>query len=185
MHDWVENVTPLTLPRYYLRPDSAIDGPSERVLRLWDLLNMRRRVAGIGALDAHAVKLAWGVFNAFPYEFLFRTILTHAFVEDWGASPEEDAGRLRAAFRLARAFVGYDVHEPSDGFNFFADGGILMGERGSFKGAGDLRVTLPREAEVTLVHNGRCAASVSGRECAFAVEEPGVYRVEARLGGRP
>ena len=99
MHDWVDNLTPLTLPYYYLRPDRAIDGPHEGVLGLWDRLNLHRRVAGLGALDAHAVKLLGGVFTAFPYEFLFRTILTHVLVDEWGGSAAEDAAALKEGLK--------------------------------------------------------------------------------------
>ena len=67
MHDWVENLTWRKLPFYYRHPEAAIDGPDESVLWLWDRLNLHRRVVGIGALDAHAVKLLFGLLTAFRY----------------------------------------------------------------------------------------------------------------------
>jgi hypothetical protein len=185
MHDWVDNVTALTLPYYYLRPDRAIEGPDEGVLGLWDRLNVRRRVAGLGALDAHAIKRLGGLFTAFPYRFLFGTILTHVFVEEWGGSAAADAAALRAALREARSFAAYDALAPAEGFRFYGDGGLMMGDRAQLGAGRRLAVEAPREADVTLVHNGRRVRSESGGRTEFEASSPGVYRVEARIGGRP
>jgi hypothetical protein len=185
MHDWVENVKALTLPLYYFAPDRAIDGPNRRVLGLWDRLNLHRRVAGIGALDAHAVRMGFGAFVAFRYEDLFRTILTHARVEAWGGSSAEDTARLRQALREARSFVAYDWLGPSDGFEFSGEGGIGMGDRAALGGGVRLHAALAAEGEMRFMHDGRCAAATTAREAEFAAEEPGVYRVEAYLRGRP
>lgn len=55
-----------------------------------------------------------------------------------------------------------------------------MGEEGQ---AGDwtLRARLPRPARVRLLQDGQEIASLDGPVLARRVEEPGVYRVEARL----
>jgi len=184
MHDWIENLTPLNLPRLYLRPDLAIEGPDQRILHLWDRLNLRRRVAGIGALDAHAVTKFFGLFVAFKYEFLFRTILTHVLVDAWGLSPDEDAAELARALRAGRSFAAYDWLAPSEGFRFFTDRGVV-GDRLALAGPVDLEVVLPRPAEIVLVHNGRKGPVAASSSARFPVGEGGVYRVEARLDGRP
>jgi hypothetical protein len=184
MHDWVEKLNPLNIPYYYFFPEKAIEGPNEKVLGLWDRLNVHRRVTGIGALDAHAVQMGFGLFTAFQYEFLFRTILTYVFVEDWGRDAEADALALRAALREARVFVAHEGVAPAVGFDFRADG-APMGARVDFSAPTILTVTVPAVAEVTLVHNGRRTLVEEGTDVRFPASEPGVYRVEARLGGRP
>jgi hypothetical protein len=184
MHDWVERLSLLNIPMYYLSPDSAIAGPNEKVLGLWDRLNLHRRVAGIGALDAHAVKMGLGLFTAFKYEFLFGTILTHALVDDWGSDAEADTLRLRAALKEARAFVAYDRIGRADGFRFSAEG-LAMGDTAAVGGGIAFDASLPESAEIALIHNGRRVAAESGTAVRFPASEPGVYRLEARREGRP
>jgi len=184
MHDWIENLHPLNLPYYYLRPDRAIDGPDPKVLRIWDRLNLHRPVSGLGALDAHAVKRVFGAFTAFKYEQLFRTILTHAWVDEWGADPSKDALSLRDSLKRGRSFIAYDALAPAAGFTFELDNVPLRS--GPAVGAPPLlRARVPREAEISLIHNGRPLAAASGLCAEFPAGSPGVYRVEVRLDRRP
>ncbi|MHC4712512.1 MAG: CehA/McbA family metallohydrolase [Planctomycetota bacterium] len=185
MHDWVENVRWHNILSCYRNPDSAIDGPDRRVLGLWDRLNLRRRIVGIGALDAHAVRRLFGLFVAFRYEFLFRTVLTHVLVEKWGVGEREDAEELLGALRAGRAFVSYAVAGDARGFHFGSEDGDRMGQRCDLRAGTRLFVHLPEAASITLVHNGRKAAGAEGVEAAFGVAEGGVYRVEARRRQRP
>jgi len=185
MHDWIDKVGYFNLPALYRAPDDAIDGPDERVLGLWDRLNVHRRVVGIGALDAHAVKMLGGLVVAFPYEFLFRTVLTHVLVEDWDGRPAEDERRLREGLRQGRAFVAYHTVAAADGFRFHESGGLQMGARAPLDGGRTLLVRAPKRADFTLVHNARRTARKSGEAAEFHAGEAGVYRVEARIGGRP
>jgi hypothetical protein len=185
MHDWVENLTYTRLPYYYLHPERAIDGPDEHVLGLWDRLNMHRRVVGLGALDAHAVKLFFGLFVAFPYEMLFGTVLTHALVDDWGRSAEEDELELRRALMCGRAFISYGVAGKADGFIFGSGDGVLMGDRAPLDGPRKLLVDVPGEGDISIIHNGRRVRSEKGRSLTFTASEPGVYRAEVWRGGEP
>ena len=185
MHDWIESVTPLNIPFYYLNPDKAITGPDRRVLGLWDRLNVHRRVTGIGALDAHAVRMLFGIFVAFEYEKLFGTILTHVFVDNWGEDPVDDAGELRRALRQARTFVAYDALAPARGFDFRTAQGLGIGARGRLGEGTTLEVTLPREAQVKLIHNGRHVDEKTAACAEFEASQTGVYRIEVHLGGRP
>lgn len=186
MHDWVENLTLPGLPKYYLNPDAAIDGPDEHVLALWDRLNLRRKVVGLGALDAHAVRMFFGLFTAFPYEFLFRTVLTHAIVDDWGGDAGNDTARLRDALRAGRSFVSYEGLGRADGFCFEGnDGDLQMGDRKPLARGATLEVSLPQTAQIALIHNGSVAEARTAQNLHFKAASPGIYRVEARLEGRP
>ncbi len=184
MHDWIENLNVFNMPWYYLRPDKAIDGPSERILGLWDRLNMHRRVSGIGALDAHAVRMLWGAFVAFEYEKLFKTILTHVMVEEWGESDEADTQSLREALRLGRAYAAYHERAAGDGFRFYSDGGHEMGDRGEWREGVRLFAETGTQGEISFVHNGRKISESTGQEACIEARERGVYRVEVRIGGR-
>jgi hypothetical protein len=47
-----------------------------------------------------------------------------------------------------------------------------------------LRVLLPRQAGIRLVRDGRAIHEAHAAHVDLDVEQPGVYRLEARIGGR-
>ena len=185
MHDWIDKVGYLNLPAFYLDPDRGIDGPDGSVLGLWDRLNVHRRVVGLGALDAHAVKMLFGALTAFRYEFLFRTVLTHVLVREWGGDEAADAAELRASLRAGRAFICYNVLASGEGFEFAGEDGLSMGDRAPLGGGRMLVAATPRPAEITLLRNGRKLESHTGGRMRFRADREGVYRIEARIDGRP
>lgn len=65
-----------------------------------------------------------------------------------------------------------------------ADGGtIAMGEEAPASRCA-LRVRLPQRAEVRIVQDGPVLHESSAAKVDIAIGEPGVYRAEARIGGR-
>ena len=56
-----------------------------------------------------------------------------------------------------------------------------MGSEIAFEKGIELRIISPVDAQLRLMRSGKLAAETSGRELAFAVSEPGVYRAEAHL----
>lgn len=185
MHDWLDSLSYMKLLEYYLHPDRAISGPDQRVLGLWDRLNRHRRVVGIGALDAHAVRKLFGLLVAFPYEFLFRTVLTHVLVRSWGRGYQEDTLELRRSLKEGRAYVSYETQGAAEGFRFRTDDGVMMGARAPLDGSRRLLVRAPAEAEITLFKDGRVVGRDRGCRAAFDVADPGACRVELRRDGKP
>ncbi len=82
------------------------------------------------------------------------------------------------ALRAGRMYIARDWLAPARGFSF-----TRMGEETSERP--ELRVRVPRPAALRLLRDGGVVASADdAAEIDFTPAEPGVYRVEARLGGR-
>jgi hypothetical protein len=60
-----------------------------------------------------------------------------------------------------------------------------MGEERAWQGPAVIRVHSPAPAQLALLRNGERMAEAEGTSLEHRVEEPGVYRVEARIEGRP
>jgi len=199
MHDWVGALKPTKLFRQWRKPDDWLRGPSPRLLQRWDRLNMKRRVAGIGALDNHARKVPFSKKVVFPHEQLFRALLTHVTVTPEGQDsgegphgPDRDAQRsARAiidAIASARSYFANNAVADAEGFEFFAQDGekkALMGERMKFSPGMGLHAAGPVAAEYTVIRSGAPVASFQSDRFDFSPPGPGVYRIEGRIAGRP
>jgi hypothetical protein len=193
MHDWVGNINLLNLHRAYRNPDGYITGPLAEVVQLWDELGLQRRVVGIGSLDSHSrgVPFNWfpiQVMRIFPLDRIFRTVRTHLLMEPFSGEATKDIEQAIAAMVRGRCFFDYLPLGDGAGFSFGAeqrDGRIaLMGDEVP---AGDwsFAASSPVLAHIGLLRNGQPIAAVDGTQLEWNAHEPGVYRVEARVGGRP
>ncbi len=183
--------TPLEPVRFLRDPLATLDGPPPESLAGWDRLCLRRRVPAVGGLDAHQTGLRLGrrVLSPMPHIRYFALLRTHVLLPDPPARDlATDRDAVYAALRAGRCYLAVDALAPGHGFEFFAtspDGTVA--DMGSEVPAGRwmLSVSLPRPGHVRLIRNG---APISEREAAaayeWAVDEPGVYRVEARLSHR-
>jgi len=161
--------------RFLARPERYPGGPPEENLREWDRLNRDRRVVAVGGIDAHQIGKRlfdrW-VVRLMGYARSFRLLRTHVLVDEL---PTGDVGHDQAqvfgALREGRSYLAVDHLARPAGFSFVDDGGVL-------------RTRVPRPAELRLLRDGAEAARVDGAELDHAPDEPGSYRVEARLDGR-
>jgi hypothetical protein len=165
--------------RFLAAPARAIEYPPPRNLAEWDRLGRKRRVVGIGGVDAHqfGVRVAGRVpLRLMGYHRSFAHLHTHVLLD---GPPTGDGARDRdavyAALRAGRCYLAVDSHAPARGFAFAG-----MGEEHP-AGPRDLRARVPRPASLTLFHDGTPIARARGTELAHTVEEPGVYRLEATL----
>jgi len=187
MHDICDGLTPWRIPSFLQTWRRRIGGPHPDTIAHWDRITQNRRFAALGALDNHAVAMPVLGTRILPYEDVFRTLRTHVFCDRWSGGPE-DADRLVDAIRRGRCFMALDLEADARGFRFEAerDGERLwMGEQHLWQGPTTLRVHSPVRAQLIVLHDGRraCVAEASALE--HRAEEPGVYRVEARIDGRP
>jgi len=167
-------------------PGACIAGPFPETLTLWDSLMCNgQKVAAIGCADAHAHVYSLGPLKraVFPYEYLFRAVNTHLLLN---APLARDVATAKAqvleALRAGHAFVAYDLAGVGRGFRFTAtgrQGTVSMGDEIALDDRTALRVSSPLPAELRLLQDGREVARVRGRELAYPVGQPGVYRVEA------
>src|SRR5690606_19382404 len=190
MSEWMENLTEQNKYQAFLHPLKSIVAPPQETLKLWDELNLKRKVVGIGGVDAHAHKynlLGFLEVEIFPYKVLFKSIRTHVFTDaelTKGKSEkaiETSKELIYKALKEGRCFFANDFHHDSKGFRFFAkaDGTIYqMGDTVPHKKA-SLVVLLPvPKAEIRLICNGKKIDTVESNAGKFNINRKGVYRVE-------
>jgi hypothetical protein len=183
--------TPLDLVRFLSRPNRVLAaGPPPANLAAWDRLCATRRVAAIGGVDAHQLGLRIGrrVISPAPNRRWFEWVRTHLLLE---APPSGnlagDRTLVHAALREGRAFIHRPPAGPATGARLWLerDGAseVAMGAEAP-AGAGRLRALLPRPADVRVLRDGAVLAErPAARELALDVEQPGAYRIEARIDG--
>lgn len=192
MSEWMENLTEQNKYQSFLHPLKSIVAPQQETLKVWDELSMKRRVVGIGGVDAHAHKynvLGFFEVEIFPYKVLFKSIRTHVILEEQiargqdAASYKEAKKKIYSALEQGRCFFANDYHRDSKGFRFFAEccNKIFnMGDTIKDSGKVKLRVLIPAEkAVIKLIHNGKVVDSLEDSYAEFIVNESGAYRVEA------
>jgi hypothetical protein len=174
----------------------AIRAPEPAALARWDEIGRRRRVVGIGGLDAHGIK-----FRALgrevvlhPYERAFRSVRTHLLLkEPFNGEVAHDRLLVLEALREGRCFIAN--HEEGDprGFVFVArcEGRwLLMGEEALWPGPGAVwfsaRVPYRHTGKpiLRILKDGEVIAETADCDLQVADQGPGVYRVEAWRKGR-
>ncbi len=177
--------------RFIAAPGKVVDHPPERNLREWDRLLRTRRVVAIGGLDAHQFGLRVGgrvPVRLMAYHRSFRHLRTHVLCErPPNGGLEHDRAQVYAALRAGRCYLAMDSLAPARGFDFWAEGPnrvASMGDEAGFAAGWRVRARVPRAARLRLVAGGETVAEGRGREIEAAADEPGAYRVEARLEAR-
>jgi hypothetical protein len=172
--------------RFAAAPDRVVDHPPERNMREWDALCASRRVPAIGGLDAHQFGVRVGplVLRAMGYARSFRQLRTHVLCDEPPTGElEHDRAQVYDALREGRCFIGADVHAPTRGFRFWAEGRrgeVTMGGEAS-AGEWTLHAVLPAPARLRMLRDGEPVAEREAPALVLEAREPGVYRVEARL----
>lgn len=197
MSEWMENLTEQNKYQAFLHPLRSIVGPLPETLKVWDELNLKRKVVGIGGIDAHAHKynlLGFLEVEIFPYKVLFKSIRTHILVEDQinQASTKaalDDAKKIiYSSLKEGRCFFANDYHGDSKGFKFYAESEKKIFHQGdSVDNNGDVKlyVKLPvSKAEIRLIHNGNLINTNESGEFEFKVSDNGVYRTEIYLNNK-
>lgn len=185
MSEWMEKLTPLNQLVMAFSPRKSMVGPTSRVLRWWDELNMRRKYVGVTSVDAHSFPVSVGPFTVriFPYKVHFRTLQTHLVLSEKLSRDLPTARKqIYDALRNCRVFGSNVRWGGIEGFEFSAAndkekttiGGTIKQVDGT-----QLTVVLPKPARIRLIGNGQQLAEVKGDRLDYTVVRPGVYRVEA------
>ena len=179
---------------YAFNPPAMPVGPLPETLQLWDsLLAAGQKITAVGGSDAHALPMRLGPIRrtVFPYLYHFRAVNTHVLMPaPPGEDALEDSHMLLDALRKGSAFVANDLHAPSRGFRFTAQGRDTtagMGSEISARGGITLQVHLPGPAECVLLCDGAPLKTWHGMDnIAHITSQPGIYRVEVyhQAGGR-
>lgn len=189
MSEWMEGLTEQNKYNYFIHPLRSIIGPLEETLQTWDRLSLKRKVVGIGGVDAHAHKVnLFGFFEleVFPYKVLFKSIRTHILLdEEWNPSDgnalKNAKKSLYEALKKGRCFFSNFYHGDAKGFRLVAeknDKTYNMGDSVAPIGEVKLKVHSPIAADIRLIHNGSLLDTKAGVDAEFTTGEKGVYRVE-------
>jgi hypothetical protein len=183
--------TPAEARRWLREPEEAIAaGPPPHHLRTWDALSATRRVPAVGGLDSHqhGVRVRGRVRSPVPHRRVFDLLRTHALCErPLTGDPQTDWPTLLGALREGAAWLACPSVAPAEGARLWAeqaDGRIVPMGGEAPVARSILRVRLPRDAEITVVRDGAALHQESGAAVDLEIDGPGVYRVEARVGGR-
>jgi hypothetical protein len=175
------------IARFVARPERVVTGPPERNLRGWDTLLARRRVVAIGGVDAHQIGVRVGgrvPLRLMSYRRSFSHLRTHVLLDrPRTGEPRADREAVYAALRAGRCYLAMDSFGRAQGFAFGARGAeaVPMGGESDWAQGQSLEASVPLPAELTLLRDGEPVARVHGTGLEQAAEQPGAYRLEARL----
>lgn len=176
---------PLDAIGYLRDPEGHLDGPPAHHLACWDRLCGSRRVVAIGGLDAHqhGVSVGGRLLSPMPHGRYFDLLATYVQCRQPASGAlEGDRAAVYDALREGRCYLGVDAIAPARGFRFWGEGpdeGVLIGEEREAVPL-VLRASLPERARIALLKDGEPLYERTGNRLERAVDEPGVYRIEAR-----
>ena len=189
MYDWIGPVNLFNLAYYVFHPERAIKGPSREALQRWDELIRERPVVVIGGVDAHARHiLPLGIFKVFPYRQLFSTIRTHILTSPFTLDLDHDRSLIYSALRKGHSYISYDYLAEANGLRFGVNSKneeVIMGDEIPFSSGLTLTAFSPRPAHLQIIHNGQMVMEKKGDSLEMPLTEPGVYRLEVHLDGKP
>jgi hypothetical protein len=182
---WQLRTIPRGLIGAYLA-NAILQAPFPEVLAKWDeLLATGRKIVAIGNTDAHGTAFTLGLLTRtiYPYEFLFRTVNTHLYLDRPLAREVAQARRqIREALKVGHCFVCYDLIGAARGFSFTGKSGseeAMMGDSLPLNDQVHFQIISPQPATLRLLKDGQVVSQVQGHTLARQTGEPGVYRVEA------
>jgi hypothetical protein len=191
MSDWLENLRSrfhfmrLFYPRRHLREIST------ELLSRWDSFNRTRFVSGIGGVDAHTMRIRFGILflTVFPIKVELKGIRTHLYFP--GPLPENDAAKAKTmlleALKNGRGFISNYRRSDARGTHI-----VLEYGNGLFACPGKpdaeiqppacIRVRLPRPGQIRLIKNGAGLDRREGAAADFDITAKGLYRIEVWHG---
>ncbi|MHB8931545.1 MAG: CehA/McbA family metallohydrolase domain-containing protein, partial [Melioribacteraceae bacterium] len=194
MSEWMEGLTEQNKYNYFLHPLKSISAPQSDTLELWDKLNLKRKVVGIGGIDAHAHKVnvfGFVEMEVFPYKVLFKSIRTHLLLKDELKISTEPSvinlakKQIYNALEEGRCFISNSYHGDAKGFRFFAEEGkntYQMGDTVPLVNDLKLQIVTPKEnVKIKIIKNGEEIFSSNSSILQFLVKETGIYRAEVYL----
>ena len=185
---------------YWFRPAETLAGLLDRptdVLQQWDRLALARRVSGIAGADAHA-RLGYRqgtepyqdrvLARAPSYRASFEAFVNHVVLDGpFTGDAKVDAATLLAALREGRIFTSIDGIAKLSAFEVKAMTGGAFARPGEYlEPAGpvaiEARIAAPEGTTLVLLKDGAPIYDSVGPAMRLDVgEQPGAYRIEARL----
>lgn len=190
MSEWMEKLTKINQLKMIFSPRRSLESPTPRILSKWDGFNKKRKVVGVGGVDAHAYPIDIGPLRVtiFPYKVQFKSIRTHIILEKRLSSDFLEAkGQLFSALEGCNVFSSNYRWGDAKGFMFYAklkDKIYKIGDEVPFEDEINLWVKTPDSAHIKLISDGNIVAEKIGENLSYRVEGRGNYRVEVFRNGR-
>lgn len=190
MSEWMESLTKYNRLHRLLHPRKSLKGPTERILAYWDKQAQKRKVLGVGGVDAHGHRYRLGLFpvTIFPYEVQFNTIRTHLLLEEpFSRDLPKARQQVLSALRNCRAFISNLRWGETEGFSFTVENSKeseTIGGELEFEDSVKLKVQLPRQAHLRLIKNGQVIVEKKTEALEYTSYTPGIFRVEALRKGK-
>lgn len=172
-----------------LHPFRGLDAAAPETLALWDERGRRRRVVGIGGVDAHAAHVgSWPLsIKIFPYRVSFSGIRTHIYTEKPLSDDWREAQRaLLSALALGRAAVVNAAQGRELGVRLWAEHPTQdpepMGAEIPHGVGWKMRGLAPVPVEWEVIRDGRRQTVLHGTLLEWPMNGPGVWRVQLRRG---
>ena len=183
--------TPVEGVRWLRDPEPQVaKGPPADHLRRWDELSAHRRVPAFGGLDGHqpGIRFRGRVHSPLSHARTFDLLRTHLVCDRplTGELPSDRATLLRA-LAAGSAWLTCPFVAPAHGSRLWAeraDGQIIQLGGEAPAGQTQLRIRLPRTAEIIVIRDGARIHQSHGATVDLGLELPGVYRVEAWINRR-
>ncbi len=187
---------------YFLRPGPALATLFDRPTTLdrWDRLTTTRPVVTLAGVDAHGgvghrtedtSRSLSGTIGIPSYDASFRTFSDRVVLDrPLSGAAAEDARAVYGAIRKGSVFTAIDALAGPALLDFHVEGGLDRDGMGSVLPDDSdatiiARATLPRDAQLILIHDGREAGRGRDEIRRGLAEARGAYRVEVRLPGAP
>lgn len=181
LFDWADKTKIYNIPIRYLFFPSNLSSPSEKILKKWDYLNLKRKVIGFAGLDIHNLPKYLKIFDfkkSFSYKNVFKTLRNHIYLKDkLTGDLEKDKNKILKGIKNGNFFFSNDYLRDSKGFYFGEkEGKYVCGEKGKI---GDIiLIKNPILARTRLIRNGEIIMEKEIKEENFKIEKEGNYRVE-------
>jgi len=184
MSQWMELLSRWNMLKQAFMPRRALKCPTDRILKIWDEVNLKRKVVGVGSIDVHAYPYRLGPIRVtiFPYKVQFKAIRTHILLPQpapSGFEPFKHA--VYDALRDCRAYISNYRWGDARGFEFYAEnesGRVYCGGELYWNDKTTLFIKLPKRANMKLIRNGDIIFSGSGTDFEIKASEHGLYRAE-------
>ncbi len=190
MSEWMEKLTKINELKMILSPRRSLESPTPRILSKWDELNRKRKVVGVGGVDAHAYPFDIGILRItiFPYKVQFKSIRTHIILENPLSSDFSQAKNLLfSALKNCNVFTSNWRWGDAKGFRFYAslkDKIYKIGDEVPFQEGITLEVRTPIVSHIKLVSEGNVTAEKIDKDLKHKIQSRGNFRVEVFRNGR-
>ncbi len=184
MSQWMESLSRWNMLKQAFMPRRALKCPTDRILKIWDEVNLERKVVGVGSIDVHAYPYRLGPFRVtiFPYKVQLKAIRTHILLPQPVPSDFESFKQaVYDSLRDCRAYISNYRWGDARGFEFYAEnnsGRAYSGDELCWDDKSTFYIKLPKNAGMKLIRNGDIIFSGRGTEFEIKATEHGLYRVE-------